>query len=272
MPSKKTVVIENIFLERYDQATGTISDDFVSLRQISAAITKWGQGLSTGNPANFMKDIVRSPTRNDTFPASVVALGWTARQEMGTAPDGSGGCFRFVPLPPNQTTAFLNNEPDPNLVAKPHPVQSLSLATASRRFGRSHETWLAHVAANLGVIHTHLALHGPTRLIGLELLQTNVGLGDGEVDALLLGTLDDNTTVLVSCEMKGPREVLDEDQIERGALLISASAPGTPVIPVGVKALTGGLVWVVEFAVNFPPLTKLSEGVYQLTPPVPGIG
>lgn len=272
MSSYKTEVIRQLFYERYDKATRTISEDLVSLGQVSEAIAKWGDGASTKNPANFMKDIVRSPNRNNLFPEDVAETGWTARQEMGTTTDRTGGCFRFVPLPSGQTTAFLNNEPDPSMLQNPHAIQSLSLNTMSRRFGRPHETWLTHVATTLGVIHTHLALYGSQELIGLELLQTNIALGDGEVDALLLGTLKDSSAVLVSCEMKGPREVLDEDQIERGAKLVADSDPTIPVIPVGVKALKGGHIWVVEFNSGFPPLAKLSEGVYKLTPPVPGVG
>ncbi len=44
------------------------------------------------------------------------------------------------------------------------------------------------------------------------------------------------------------------------------------VIPMGVKVLRGGLVWVVEFDTRFPPLAQVSDAVYELRPPVPGIG
>lgn len=268
MPSLKTPVLDNLFFDRYDETTGTLSDPVVTLKQVSTAIGKWGASLSDRNPANFLKDVVRSPTRNDNFPASVVAKGWTVRQDPG-----AGRCFRFVQLPAGQTTAFLNNEPDPSLVAAPHEVQSLSLPPVSRQFGKPHETWLTHVVTNLAVLHTHIALHSPLEFIGLELLQSNVGLGDAEVDAVYLGTLADASHLLLSCEMKGPREVLDEHQIERGASRVAAtSSVAAAVVPVGVKALRGELVWIVEFDTSFPPVAQVSEGVYRLVPPVPGIG
>ena len=267
MASEKTAVIENLFLERHDLRTGNLIDDMVTLEQVSAAIRKWGGSLSDRNPANFMKDIVRSPTRNDVFPAVVVAAGWTARQDPG-----EGRCFRFIRLPPGQATPFLTTFPDPDLVTNPHPVQSLSLPPASRTFGRPHETWLTHVVTNLAVVHTHLALNSPLELLGLELLQSNVELGKAEVDAIYLGTLSNETKFLVSCEMKGPREVLDEDQIERGSGRVAETSGGASVVPMGVKALEGGLVWIVEFDMTFPPLAKVSEGVYRLMPPVQGVG
>ncbi len=267
MTSEKTPIIERLFFQRYDPGTDTLSDEIVTLEQVSAAIREAEGGLSTRNPANFMKDIVRSPNRNSAFPAAVVAEGWTARQDPG-----EGRCFRFVRLPPGQETAFLTTDPDPSLLANPHRVQSLSLPPASRTFGRPHETWLTHVVTNLGVVHTHLALNSPIELIGLELLQSNVELGQAEVDAIYLATSIDENKFLISCEMKGPREVLDEDQIERGAKRVVETSGGADVLPMGVKALTGGLIWIVEFDKRISPLTKVSEGLYRLDPPVPGIG
>jgi hypothetical protein len=265
--SEKTLVIENLFLERHDPITGDLTDEIVTLEQVSAAIREWGGSLSDRNPANFMKDVVRSPNRNEVFPGSVVAAGWTARQDPG-----DGHCFRFMPLPPGQTTAFLTTYPDPALVTNPHSVQSLSLPPASRTFGRPHETWLTHVVTNLAVVHTHLALNSPLELLGLELLQSNVELGKAEVDAIYLSTTNGGANFLVSCEMKGPREVLDEDQIERGAGRVAETSGGASVVPMGVKALDGGLIWIVEFDMSFPPLAKVSEGVYRLMPSVQGVG
>jgi hypothetical protein len=267
MSSQKTLVIEEVFFERYDAKTGTLSDDIVTLEQVSKAIRMWGGGLSDRNPANFMKDIVRSPSRNRVFPDAVVKAGWTARQDPG-----KGRCFRFLELPVGQLTAFLTNDPAPALVANPHPVQSLSLPPASRAFGRADETWLTHVVTNLDIVHTHLGLHSPLELKGVELLQSNVKLGEAEIDALYLGVLESEENFLISCEMKGMREVLDEDQIERGAARVAATSGADFVVPMGIKTLAGGLVWIVEFDPGLPPLRKVSEGVYRLRPPVQGIG
>lgn len=267
MASLKTKVIENLFEERFDPKTGILRKDIVTLEDVSEAIRKWGTGLSDRNPANFMKDIVRNSNRNNVFPKAVVEAGWTARQDPG-----SGRCFRFVPLPPGQSTAFLINDPDPALLSDPQRVQSLSLPPASRQFGRPDETWLTHVVTNLGVVHTHVALHSPLDFIGLELLQSNVEMGEAEVDAIYLGVLADQQNLLISCEMKGTREVLDEDQIERGSDRLAKISEVDVVVPMGVKSLKDGLVWIVEFDPHARPLEKVSEGVYRLTPHVPGVG
>lgn len=270
MASEKTSIIERLFFERYDSATGVLSDDVVTLDQVSTAIREAeveGGTLSPRNPANFLKDIVRRPNRNAIFPTSVVAEGWTARQDPG-----EGRCFRFIRLPSGQETAFLTSEPDPAFLENPHDVQSLSLPPASRTFGRSHETWLTHVVTNLGVVHTHFAINSPSDLIGLELLQSHVMLGKAEIDAIYLATSATGHQFLVGCEMKGPGEILDEDQIERGAQRMEETSKEASVLPMGVKALAGGLIWIVEFDQGVYPLSKVSEGVYRLSPPVPGVG
>jgi hypothetical protein len=266
--SQKTAVIENLFRERHDPATDSLSDPVVTLEEVSDVIRKWGGGLSDRNPANFMKDIVRTRTRNETFPAAVVEAGWTAIQEPG-----EGNCFRFVELPAGRSTAFTVNQPKAELLQNPHRVQSLSLPPASRAFGRSDETWLTHVVTNLDIVHTHLSLYSSVELLGLELLQSNVKLGKAEVDAVYLGALTNGDNLLVSCEMKGPTEELDLDQIARGSERVASTSPDADfVLPLGVQALPGGLVWIVEFDTSFPPLRKVTEGVYRLTPPVQGIG
>jgi len=121
-------------------------------------------------------------------------------------------------------------------------------------------------------VHTHIGLHSPLDFIGVELLQSNVELGQAEVDAIYLGVLKGGEPLLISCEMKGPREILDEDQIERGSDRVASTSEVSTVVPMGVKALSGGLVWIVEFDPYERPLMKISEGVYRPTPSVTGIG
>jgi hypothetical protein len=277
MASAKTEILRRLFFERHDRYGGSLSSDVVTFDDLAPAMQ--GSGLSVANTANFFKDIVRSPNRNNIFPVEVVRAGYTAEQYIGSV---SRGCFRFVPLPEGQTVAFPERMPAPELRDRVHAVQSLSLNSASRLLGRSDESWLTQVVANLNLIATHLALHSSLDLVSVELLQTNVKLRNAEIDALFLGQSADSAgpesgRVLVCAEMKHRREMLEDEQILRGAEAGRREAAASlglreiVVVPMGVKALSDGLIWIVEFSPLFPPLASVSEGLYRLQPPVPGI-
>lgn len=279
--SEKTAIIEALFDERYRNGTIPQRKRLITLKQVSAAIRKARSAgtstLSDRNPANFMKDIVRKETRNEVFPGSVVERGWTAQQATG-----KGNCFRFIPLPPDQATAFKVIVPPARVLREPHPIQSLSLAYEVRRYGRRDESWLTQVVTDLGLVQTHFALHHGDDVAGLALLASHIKLGRGEVDALYYGVDHADDRYLLACEMKGRNEVMDEDQILNVAETLAA-APATrnasaAVIPVGVKVIypksvggMTGLIWVKVYDRDFPPLQPQSEGVYRLVPPVPGI-
>ena len=277
MASKKTPVIEYLFFERFDEQTGEITDAEVSLDDVVRAIDETGVDLSKRNPANFLKDIVRMPTRNQVFPESVVARGYTAQQHVG-----EGMCFQFVPLPEGQTEAFEDAVPPPDLLDAPHVIQSVSLPLPSRRLGRSDEAWLTQVAVRLALIHTHMALMSEIPVISVDLLQTNMKLAGAEIDAAFLASVAESesiiTEVLLSCEMKSVTEVLEEEQMLRGAQALAASGAkmlkleGVPVVPLGIKAVGGGSIWIIEYETEFPPLVKSSEAVYRFEPPVQGVG
>jgi hypothetical protein len=64
MASAKTAVIEALFLERWDAASGCLPNNAVTLDDVSRAIGRIGATLSQKNPANFMKDVVR---RRDSY-------------------------------------------------------------------------------------------------------------------------------------------------------------------------------------------------------------
>ncbi len=279
--SDKTAIIEALFDARYQRATISPQAQVVTLDEVASAIRSAKAAgttrLSDRNPANFMKDIVRKETRNDVFPTSVVQRGWTAQQATG-----KGNCFRFIRLPPGQTTAFKVIRPPASAVAKPHLIQSLSLVPEARRYGRGDESWLTQVATDLGIVQTHFALHHTDELVGLALLASHIKLGKGEVDALYYGVGPDDDRFLLACEMKGRNEVMDEDQILNVAQTLEVNkatrAAQAAVIPVGVKVVypksvggTEGLLWVKAYDKSFPPLTPISEGVYRLAPPVRGI-
>ncbi len=277
MASAKTSVIRRIFEERYEHKTGSLSGDVVTFDDLARAIP--GSSLSSANLANFFKDLVRSPTRNKNFPAEVVDAGYTAEQYIGSV---SRGCFRFVPLPEGQTVAFAERTPAPELLDEVYVVQSLSLNLESRLLGRRDESWLTQVVANLNLVATHLALCSPLKLASIQLLQTNVKLRNAEIDALFLAQNADeagheSSQILVCAEMKHRRDMLEDEQILRGAEAARQEAADrlglqkVTVVPMGVKTLATGLLWIVEFSHKSPPLVSVSERLYRLEPPVPGI-
>ena len=269
MASKKTPVIERIFFGRFDPAAGALADELVTLVQVEEALRET-PGLSARNPANFMKDIVRNRNRNKQFPQTVVDAGWTAVQDPGegTASVCSPACRAGDRVRKQPTGSTEAREPPPGTELEP------AAGCFSRTFGRSDETWLTTCVTNLDIVHTHFGLCSPLEMIGLELLQSNVKLGRAEVDAVYLGALREGPNFLVSCEMKGPKEELDLNQIERGARQVdeTSAAEAAFVVPMGIQALPGGLIWIVEFAPDLPPLAKVSEGVYKPLPAVKGIG
>lgn len=279
MASEKTPVIEYLFSKRFDEKTKSLRNPVVSKADVSRAIRATRAPLSTDNPANFFKDIVRSKRRNDHFPESVLARGYTAEQFVSDR-----NCFRFIPLPKGQVAAFADLEPDPDLLEFDaiHPIQSISLPLASRRMGRSDESWLTQVAVRLHVIDTHLALYSALPLINLDLLQTGAKLGRSEIDAVFLALLTEprgeTKPALVSCEVKSRTEMLEAEQVLRGAETVARQKKklelpdDTLVIPIAIKALGDGLMWVVEFDTTFPPLTQKSERVYRFEPAVNGVG
>lgn len=273
--SEKPRVIEYLFDLRWEPSTGTVSTPIVSMDDVVRAIRDTGANLSTRNPANFLKDIVRKDNRNTVFPDSVVKRGYTAEQFVG-----EGNAFRFITLPLGQTTAFEVFEPTKDEFEQAHPIESISLPIAARRLGRKDESWLTQVSVRLHLLHTHLALHSSRSVIALDLLQTNVKLRKGEVDAAFLAheTVDGEITdLLVACEVKRAGEVLEKEQIERGAMALRSSGrqalgdESIEVIPMGVKTFANGSIWVVEFHVDFPPLTVASSHVYVFQPSVKGI-
>jgi hypothetical protein len=122
-------------------------------------------------------------------------------------------------------------------------------------------------------------------------LQVAVKLGKAsEVDSLFWGvvrpSLGDQYNVVVTCEAKQAKDPLLEDQIVRQVRATFKSVSPldlnvSTVVPIGLKSVKGGKVYVVEFA----PWTKdeaddptknelvaVSRGLYELLPPVPGVG
>jgi hypothetical protein len=312
----KPAVVRAIFLERFDVRSGTLSDPLVTMPQLQAKILELElspeqvgpdgvspnklaelglpahlagrAGLSVGNPANFVKDIVRSPNRNDPdyFPPDVFSAGYTIQQEVG-----QGSVFTYVLVAEGQTVPFPERVPDETLFAAVHVVQSISINPVIRRIGRKDESMLARVLVDLQILETHLALYSPREVVSLEPLQTNVKLRRAEIDMLHVGTLGSDDpekaeTFLVSTEIKQKNQVLGEEQILRGA--IAARDEGgvlfgrpTTVIPFGIKVHADdqierdGLIWVIEYRLKeedgVAGLAVASEKMYELRPSVRGI-
>lgn len=288
MPEAKTAIIEQIFNQRWNPDTAILTQSLVTLSDVSAAIEQYNrahpnqQTLSTRNPANFFKDFIRRKDRaNERWPTSVLARGYSARQETG-----NNACFRFVPISQGQMEPFPSS-----LILAPtestpvHRIESASLPLASRRLGRSDEPWLVQVIVRLRVIETHLALFSHHNIVQVDHLQMSVKLRRSEIDALFLAIerIDSKTTreVVSCCEAKSRRDDILEDQVlgQVQAVFGLSGVTQDVVIPLAVKARGPSRIHVVEFdlvtrkeAATLSSLTVASDAIYEFVPPVPGIG
>lgn len=276
--SAKPAIIEKIFKDRWDPNSGSLSGSVVYMADIADAIRALGSPLSTDNLANFFKDIVRAPRRNKNFPSFVVTAGFTAQQAAGK---GDKAVFEFVPLPAGALTAFPELGPAQEKLDSPILVQSLSLPIEARRLGRQDESWLAQAVAGLRLIELHLAVHSRHELIAIAHLMTNMKLGSGEIDSMWRGVIEneggEGEPILIPAEMKSRNEVLELEQVRRGAFAAAVEAErklerSGAVLPMAVKVLPDHLVWVLEFDMNFEDELRIaSEAVYRPVPTIPGI-
>lgn len=273
--SKKTAIIEAIFNERYDSETGTLSQPVVT-------ITDLQRYQQAGNLYAFFKDIVRNTASgNQIWPQSVLQRGYTGIQDVS-----KGSSFRFIPLPPGQGTAFISaNTLAPTPQTPRYKIETASLPLASRRLGRGDEPWLIQVAVRLRLVETHLALFSPRQILTVDHLQMNVKLGKSEIDAIFLAveqTVDQEPReIIISCEAKSVRDDIVEEQVVRQVQALSRQPAVTQqyILPIAMKAVRKSEIFLVEFdivertdAPTFESLIPISEAVYELVPPVSGIG
>ncbi len=286
MASSKTEIIEEIFRARYAEDTKQLENSIVTLQDVSTAISAFNASsppkeMSTRNPANFFKDFIRNrKNANTNWPTYVMSAGFTGRQVTL-----SNACFEFIPLLPGQLEPFPElNFASPTAETPRYLIESVSLPLASRRLGRNDEPWLIQVITRLRIVESHFSMASTRKVRQLDLLQMNVKLAGTEIDALYLaqeelegGLLEE---VIVTCEAKGGRDDILEDQIIR-----QAKAPFSMrqinqdvVIPIAVKCVGPSMVHVIEFAplnrsdfsiVN--SLTIASDSLFEIRPPVPGI-
>lgn len=206
----KPRVIQKLFDDLYDPITGMFPDAMVTSDKLVAAIEHCnklgGKQLSTKNPANFLKDFLRSSRRNDLWPASLQSARITARQKYR-----KGRVFAFAPYAHDQS------EPFPDVFVLPpdaveHVVESVSLPSTARALGRRDEAWLIQVCVHQRIVETQFALHSELSGHSIDLfhLQNSVKTTP-EIDAIFLLTLKDKKETrraLVTLEAKRDEPIL----------------------------------------------------------------
>jgi hypothetical protein len=288
MATEKTVIIERIFDARWDSDSGRVTNSVVTLKDISEAIRlrnleKPDKPLSDANPANFFKDFTRKRrTANANWPSTVFERGYTARQLTG-----GGQCFEFIRKASDQTEAFPLSVPMPSAETPIHRVTSAVLPVASREFGRADEPWLLQIIVRLRIVETHMTLFSPRRnsIIQVDHLQNSVKLHGSEIDAIFLGveTTGQGGTreFLITCEAKQQHEDFTLDQLLRQPLAAfkTKSVKQDVIVPIGIRTIGPSRIHLIEFAAvhrseadSTDLLTRVSDSIYQLEPPVPGIG
>lgn len=282
--SQKTIVIERIFDQLFDTATGTLTRNVVTKNDIAEAKRYCNEHLGATinldtNHFNFMKDIVRGKSGAKIWPDRVRQLGFIGEQRTG-----DGNIFAFVPVAIGTSESFEEDfRPTENT---PHyQVQSLSLPFASKALGRTDESWLLQVAVNLRIIETHFAIGQNRQIEPLELnhLQMDIKLRKVQIDALYLANCDpceDNPSggVLITVEAKQNNQRILTEQIARQVRAAFQSTSNDLIVPLAIAAVVGKGMYVVEFkAVKRADIETFQtpifhrESMITLQPPVQGI-
>jgi hypothetical protein len=302
--SEKPKVIEYLY-KRF--RAGEIKDGVVSSGDVSKAINATKVSLSTANPANFLKDIVRSINANSIWPDSLKTARVTARQRYGAK-----RVFQFIPYRPEQKEPF----PDRFAPDATTPVQSVAstpMSFVARQLGRKEESWLTQIVVNLRLVESQLSIFSPLRARVRDVIHLQMGMKtQPEIDAVFLASygssavLDSPTDLhmLVSCEAKQINQRILEDQMrEQVAMAMQITqAIKTPRIdavkPVAItvkkqdlEGKTENAIYVVEFehinradfnekwlASSDPderlysmPLEAASQTLYRILPPISGL-
>jgi hypothetical protein len=302
--SGKPPVIEYL----YDKYTnGEIPDGLVTSDRLVEAIRATGASLGIANPANFLKDIIRSEHANSIWPKSLADKGVTARQRYGAK-----RVFQFIEFKEGQKEPFPDNYPiDEN--TNFHDIQSASLPFAARQLGRKEETWLTQVVVNLRLVESRLSIFSPLRSRVRDVTHLQTGMKTApEIDAVFLATYGEtaelksqtNLNVLVTCEAKQINQRILEDQIREQvakALEVTADIQNpriNAVKPMAIKVVDHRFadkkekaIYIVEFShinrnefniewsqsspsderLYSMPLNDVSKTVYRIMPPVAGL-
>lgn len=234
---QKALVLLNLFAKFQK---GAFEDGIVKNNDIVDAIQETSAGISQHNPANFLKDLIRSDKINSRWPTTLCDAKITARQRYGKK-----RVFQFKPYEPGQTLPFPDNF-EPRSETPTYAVQSASIPFLARKLGRREETWLTQVIVNLKIIETHFSLF--SSLQGKLRDVTHLQMGrktQPEIDAVFLVTLCDDPkrapdtfrNAIVSCEAKQGNQRILEDQVrEQVAKIFQTSTPDIQsVIPFVVR-------------------------------------
>lgn len=279
MSSDKTAVVEYLFKKYWDERSKSLTKTVMSLVDVRDAIRACnhldGLDRSDKNPANFLKDIVRSRNASGIWPTYVSMLGFTGKQRTGT-----GECFEFVRYAEGQAEPFPDLfRPEEN--AQKIALQSVSLPLAAKALGRSDEAWLIQTAVNLKVVEHHLATQSDLDVREVTHLQMNVKLRATEIDAIYLASIFDTgefKRAIITCEAKNQSERVLVDQISSQVLAAFETTNADLVIPIAIRSVRGIGIQVIEFqkvlrgeAKEFQDVKFSREVVYKLVPPVEGI-
>lgn len=294
--SQKKRIIRSLFAHRLLQISrGQSPSMTVTLGEVRTAIeranerkAKIGGGtLSTGNTANFFKDIVRrEQSYRAQWPSSVLRAGYIGFQvkggkngagngpeappvagpKKGRAPKGQGPCFEFVQAVGNDPIGDLYQQvptyvrPVATGTAPVFDVQTLELPPEVRRLQREDETFLLQLIVRLRVIETHLGIVSKKGLESLIHLQMGLKLRGAEIDSLFMGDLDADAVrrvslaksrVLVAVEAKGKSDDILKGQIADQATALFGLAAFKDevdaVVPMAAKLVGPSRIYVVEY-------------------------
>lgn len=281
--SDKTKVIERIFDTLYDENTQTFSRTLVSNVDVQEAkrycAEHHGSKLKPdGNAYNFMKDIVRGKSASKIWPQRLKDL-----KIGGAQRTGDGSIFEFVHGVDGALDS-LDEDFLPSDATPTFPVQSLSLPLASKKLGRTDESWLLQVAVNLRIIESHFANATNSQIEALEVthLQMDIKLRRVQIDALFRALYEapdhSQSDVLITVEAKQGNQRILTEQIGRQVIAAFESTETELVIPVAIAAIKDKGIYVVEFAAvtrdmlgQFSVPTFHRDAMFVLQPKVRGI-
>lgn len=291
--SQKKRILRSLFAIRLHQKRlGHSPSMIVTLGEIQKAIERANKRwkaldrplLSTGNPANFFKDIVRrEQSYRIAWPSSVLNRGFIGFQVKGGKDGGNGvartpripterivkgegPCFEFVQATTKDPIGDLYQQvpvyqrPDSTGTTRIFDIQTLELPPEVRRLQRDDETFLLQLIVRLRVIETHLGVVSAKGLQSLIHLQIGLKLRGAEIDALFLGdthnqsghpTPQRKTKVLVALEAKGKYDDILKSQIEDQATALfgidAFKDEVDLVVPMAAKLVGPSRIYVVEY-------------------------